>query len=105
MSVINLELPETLLKNIKAQAQRAQVSVEQYIVFTLTRQSTPAYEVKPATAEEVHEQELKFAALRQSLGQPDIEETKKVLQTREQVEPESDLDPPAAEMLQLKFNS
>lgn len=102
MSVVTLELPDTLLENIKAQAGKAQVSLEQYIVFTLSRLSTPAYEVKVATANEFREQEIKFAALRQSLGKPDIEAAKRVLAEREQAEPESDLDTQAVEVLRSK---
>jgi hypothetical protein len=105
MSVITLELPETLLRNIKAQAKQAKVSVEQYIVFTLSLQSTPAYKVKTATAKEIREQELKFAALRQSLGKPNLEATKKVLRKREQIEPESDLDSQTVKLLQSKFKT
>lgn len=105
MSVVTLELPETLLETIKQEAEQAKVSVEQYIVFTLSRQSNPHYKVIMATTDEIREQEIKFAALRQSLGQPSREITERVLQERESIEPEKDLNPQATEILQSKFKS
>lgn len=103
MSVVTLELPETLMETIKKEAAQAKVSVEQYIVFTLSRQSNTAYKVTPATPDEIREQELKFAALRQSLGNPNRNATKRVLQERGSIEPEKDLNPRAVEILQSKF--
>jgi crotonobetainyl-CoA:carnitine CoA-transferase CaiB-like acyl-CoA transferase len=103
MSTITIQLPDYLLQNLKTQAQQVKIPVEPYIAFTLSRQTSPAYEVKPATVEEIHEQELRLAALRQSLGQPDMAAARRFLTQREQVAPESDLDPQAAALLRSQF--
>ncbi len=105
MSVVILELPDKLLENLKEQAQKESMSVEQLIVFSLTRHATPTYSISKATPEEIHEQETRFAALRQSLGQASIEEARRVLAEREDVQPESDLDSRAVKTLRSKMKT
>ena len=71
MNAVTIQLPDPLLRHLEIQAQQVKIPVEQYIVFTLSRQTSPVYEVTTATEEEIRERELRLAALRQSLGQPD----------------------------------
>ena len=99
MSVLTVELPEQLLANLKAQASKENTSLEKLVVFALTRQATPAYKVTKATPQEIQEQRARFAALRQSLGKISLSEARRILDEREEVEPESDLDPQAAAVL------
>ena len=92
MSALTLDLPDHLLQNLKARAQKEQISVEQLIIFTLARQTTPAYSVEAVTDSEVREQERLHAALQQSLGHASPDEARQLLARREQVPPEADLD-------------
>ena len=103
MNTVTIQLPDHLLQNLKTQAQQVKIPVEQYIVFTPSRQTSPVYEVKTATAEEIQEQELRLAALRQSLGPPDVAAARCFLTQREQVAPESGLDPQATALLRAQL--
>ena len=46
MSRLTLRLPETLHRHLEILARREQISLNQYIVYALTRQSTLAYYVQ-----------------------------------------------------------
>lgn len=104
METLTLNLPEALSRNLRAEAQQAGVSLEDLVLFALTRLSTPAYTVQVVSEEERHRQETLRAALRQSLGPPaTIEEARRFLETRELVEPELDLDPVAVARLRASL--
>jgi hypothetical protein len=68
MSRLTLRLPETLHHQLSDAAKSEGISLNQYIVYALTRQVTTAYTVRPATASEIAEQRAAYAALRQGLG-------------------------------------
>ncbi len=104
METLTLNLPEALSRNLRAEAQQTGVSLEDLILFALTRLSTPAYTVQAVPEEERRRQETLRAALRQSLGPPaTIEEARRFLETREPVEPEPDLDPVAVAQLRASL--
>lgn len=103
MNTLTIRLSDHLLHSLQTQAQQVQVPLEQYIVFTLSRQTSPVYEVTPATTEEIQEQELRLAALQQSLGPPDVASARRFLAQREPVAPESDLDPQAVARLRSQL--
>lgn len=100
---INVKVPEPLFLNLAAQAKSEGVTLEEIVVYALTRQTTPVYEVRELTDENLREQERRHAALTQSLRkngrQISIKEAEKILATREQVEPESELDGETIEKL------
>lgn len=99
MSTLTLNLPDQLLRHLQFQAQRVGVSLEELILFTLIRQSTSGYEVNALSEDEVRDQELQRAALRQSLGLITKDEARQRLQARETVAPEAELDLAAAAIL------
>ena len=88
MGRLTVRLPETLHKELAALAQREGVSLNQYIVYALTRQVTLAYTVQTVPDQEVAQQRASFAAVLQSLGQASFDEIEAVLAEREPVEPE-----------------
>jgi hypothetical protein len=92
---INVKVPESLFLNLTAQAISEGVTLEEIVVYALTRQTTPAYQVREMTDEDLQAQERRHSALIQSLRknnrQISIEEAKKILSEREQIEPESKL--------------
>lgn len=105
MSDVTLNLPDHLLQNLKAQAHKERISVEQLIIFALARQTTPVYDVEAVTESEVREQALRHAALRQSLGCASQDEARRILTARERVAPESDLDAEAAARLRSHLSN
>jgi hypothetical protein len=78
------------------------VSLNQYIVYALTRQVTSAY-VPVAAAVSPAQQEQDFQALLKHLGQANSEAIAAVLDNRESVEPEAALTPEILERLQSRM--
>lgn len=105
MSTLTIHLPDQLLHNLQFQAQRAGLSLEELILFTLTRQSTTGCEVNALPEAEVQTQELRRAALRQSLGHVTKDEAKRRLQARATVAPEAELDSAAVASLRQHLSS
>jgi hypothetical protein len=93
MSRLTLRLPETLHQQLIHLAESEGVSLNQYIVYALTRQVTLAYTVQATSLEEVHQQQQAFQALLEDLGQASSSEVKAVLNKREVVQPEAELSP------------
>ena len=93
MGRFTLRLPETLHKELTALARQEGVSLNQYIVYALTRQVTSAHTGQATSEEQVVQQRVSFATLLQSLGQASLDEIESVLAERERVEAESELSP------------
>jgi hypothetical protein len=99
MNTLTLHLPDYLYRSLQTQAQKAGVTMEDLIVFSLTRQTSDEYRVEATTEAQQREQVAQHAALLQSLGRASKEEAQRILQMREQVKPEVDLDAVAAARL------
>jgi predicted HicB family RNase H-like nuclease len=93
MNRLTVQLPETLHQQLTHLAEGEGVSLNQYIVYALTRQVTMAYRVQAIPAEEVNQQQQDFQALLKNLGQASSTEVKSILDRREVVEPEAELSP------------
>jgi regulator of protease activity HflC (stomatin/prohibitin superfamily) len=92
MSRLTLRLPETLHQQLAHLAEREGVSLNQYIVYSLTRQIAPSYTVEVTSAEAINQQQA-FSALRKELGELSLMEAKSVLAQREVAQPEEALSP------------
>ncbi|MCS6909436.1 MAG: type II toxin-antitoxin system HicB family antitoxin [Anaerolineales bacterium] len=103
MSRLTLRLPETLHRQLKTLARNEAVSLNQYIVFALTRQATLAYTVQPVSEEEARRQQTAFAALLQSLGQASFDEIQRTLNRRRRVKPEKGLTPDTLKALKNRI--
>lgn len=88
MSRLTLRLPETLHQQLALLAKREGVSLNQYIVYALTRQTTITYGVQAVPDAEVELQQNAFQSLIRQLGQASPSEVKPVLGTREKTDPE-----------------
>lgn len=105
MGHIELNLPETLYHQIENVAQRENVSVDQYVIYALTRQITMGYTVFPLPEEDILEQEASFTKAVESLGPPaSPDEVKAFMARREIAEPERRLDPELVKHLQNKIS-
>lgn len=93
MSRMTLRLPETLHRALEEQATREGVSLNQYIVFALSRQSTIDYITLPVPEHTVREQRARYNALVGGLRRGSPEEVDAALATRDVVQPEADLAP------------
>jgi len=93
MGRLTLRLPESLHRQLESRARQEKVSLNQYLVYALTRHVAMAYMVTPIPEEAVQQQREAFAALLESLGQASSAEIRQALDEREEVAPESGLDP------------
>ena len=91
MSRLTLRLPETLHRQLEVQARREGVSLNQFIVYALTRQLTQGYTVYTLPEEAIGQQQAQFDTLRRQLGQASPEVLHSTLAARNQAEPEPEL--------------
>jgi len=103
MSRLTLRLPETLHRQLEQLAQSEETSLNQYIVYALTRQVTLAYTVRPLPDKAIAEQKAGFTALLQSLGQASFDEIEQVMAEREKVEPEKGLTPELVQAIKSRI--
>lgn len=96
MSRMTVRLPASLHQQLDRLAQEEGVSMNQYVVYALTRQAGMLYELVPTTATERQEERQRWEALRERLESRYTADAVRVaLQDREVVEPEPDLSPSA----------
>jgi len=103
MSRLTLRLPETLHQQLVYLAEGEGVSLNQYIVYALTRQAALAHALQVVPEAEVEQQQQAFQLLIKQLGQASSVEIDSVLATREQAEPESDLGSDVVARLQERI--
>jgi hypothetical protein len=92
MGRLTLRLPESLHRQLESRARQEHVSLNQYLVYALTRQIAMTYMVTPMPEEAVQQQREAFVALLENLGQASSTETRQALAEREEVAPEPGLD-------------
>lgn len=102
MSRLTLRLPDSLHGQLEALAEQEAVSLNQYIVYALTRQVTLAYTVQHVPEKAIREQRAAYNALLQSLGQASAAEIAAALDAREAVTPEEGLTTEVLERLQQR---
>jgi len=93
MSHVTLQLPETLHHQLASHAQREGVSLQQYILYALTRQLAHTYTVHVISEEGVAQQQAQFAALLEELGSAPPAALTAALAAREPSAPEPELTP------------
>lgn len=93
MGRLTLRLPETLHRQLEQQAKSEGISLNQYLVYALTRQVASGYRVTVLPERAVREQREAYQVLRHKLGSASDDEVRQVLAGREKVAPEPDLDP------------
>jgi hypothetical protein len=103
MSRLTLRLPDTLHHQLEELATNESISLNQYIVYALTRQVTLAYTVQALPEKALAEQRAAYSALLQNLGGASFEQIQKVLREREPAKPERGLTPEVVEKLKKKM--
>ncbi|RME89780.1 MAG: toxin-antitoxin system HicB family antitoxin [Anaerolineae bacterium] len=102
MSRLTLRLPDSLHRQLEALARSESVSLNQYIVYALTRQVAQAYAVQALPEKTIVGQRAAYTALLQNLGRASFEEIRQVLDEREEVEPERGLTPEVLDQLKKR---
>ncbi|MDX9991987.1 MAG: toxin-antitoxin system HicB family antitoxin [Anaerolineales bacterium] len=103
MSRLTLRLPDSLHRQLEQTAENEQISLNQYIVYALTRQLTLAYNVQALSDKVVAEERAAYSALLQTLGRASFDEIQRALAAREAVAPEAGLTPEVMENLRAKM--
>lgn len=103
MGRFTLRLPETLHHDLEVRAEQEGVSLNQYIVYALTRQTSSRYTMQTVPPESVREQRARYDALLNRLGEPSPEATEAFLAEREPTEPETGLTPDVVERVREKI--
>lgn len=104
MSEITLQLPETLHNQFDLLARQEGVSLNQYVLYALTRQVTDGYVIQRLTPDEVAKQAMDFAARRARWGAATSDKTvDQILAEREIAEPEPDLTPDLVAKLRARI--
>lgn len=103
MSRLTLRLPESLHRQLEALASREQTSLNQFIVYALTRQVTQAYLIHEHSEDAVDKQRSEFVALQKKLGQTSSKIIDRRLAERELVEPEKELTSKDIKRLQSRI--
>lgn len=105
MSRLTLRLPETLHRQLANLAEREGISLNQYIVYALTRQVSSAYTVETISQENLLKQQENFNNLLAQLEKADTKKVEKALSQREIVDPEPELTPDIINRLKTKIKN
>jgi hypothetical protein len=105
MSRLTLRLPDTLHQQLIHLAESEGVSLNQYIVYALTRQSSTNYTVQAIPKQETTQQQSDFTNLLQKLGKATPTEIEIALSEREVVEPEKELTPEIIAQFQQRLET
>lgn len=100
MSRLTLRLPDTLHKLLSQRANREGISLDQYIVYALTREATLSHIVQAVS--DTDSQRTAFTTLLEKLGRASFDEIRSVLDDRESVAPENGLGPDTVARLKRK---
>ncbi|PZO42740.1 MAG: toxin-antitoxin system HicB family antitoxin [Pseudanabaena frigida] len=103
MSRLTLRLPDTLHQQLIHLAESEGVSLNQYIVYALTHQSSINYIVQLLLKQETNQQQSDFTNLLQKLGKASPTEIEIALSERESVETEKELTPEIIAQFQQRF--
>ncbi|MDX1440719.1 MAG: YlcI/YnfO family protein [Rubricoccaceae bacterium] len=90
MGRFTLRLPESLHEELEARARKEGVSLNQYVVYALTRQVASAYTIQVLPEEAVKEQRERYETLLANLGESSLSATKAFLAERDAAGNEAD---------------
>jgi uncharacterized protein YpbB len=103
MSRLTLRLPDSLHRQLEELANHEAVSLNQYIVYALTRQTTLAYTLQAVPERAIAEQRAAYTALLQSLGETSSQHIQEALAERESVPAEEGLSPEVVDRLRQRM--
>jgi hypothetical protein len=105
MGRFTLRLPQTLHYELESRAQQEGVSLNQYIVYALTRQVASSYTVHRVSDEELLAQRKRYDELLRNLGEPDEAAMETFLAEREMAGPDEILPDEILTAVRSKINA
>lgn len=105
MGRMTLRMPDTLHQELGARARIEGVSLNQFIVYSLTRQVSSSYIVREVPPEEIVAQRERFEKLIESLNRTSREDTKRILAERELAPPEERVSDEVARRFYAKIEA
>ncbi len=107
MSRLTLRLPETLHQQLTQVAEQEGVSLNQYIVYALTRQTvnSPPHGTLASFNSEIDQQRLSFESLKAKLGKASPADIEAMLTNREIASGKPELDTEMIDRLRTKIKS
>lgn len=105
MSRMTVRLPETLHNKLESLAQQEGVSLNQYIVYALTQQSTLTYTIQETPTRVLAEQRAAYLARLEDGPLATDEEFEQVMREREPIEPEPELTPELVARVRRKMSN
>ena len=106
MSRLTLRLPETLHQQLAKVAEQEGVSLNQYIVYALTRQTSSVSQLQgSSTDREVDRQQSLFESLKDRLGEASSSDIDTILADRVVVDCEPELTPETIDRLRAKITA
>ena len=105
MSRLTLRLPETLHQQLTNLAEEEGISLNQYIVYVLTRQVASAHTVQVISEADRQQQQQNFDNLIAQLGKANEQEIEKILSQREVVQTEPELTPDLVNRLKTRIQN
>ncbi|MCB0077900.1 MAG: toxin-antitoxin system HicB family antitoxin [Anaerolineales bacterium] len=90
MGRFTVRLPDSLHQQLEAQARIEGVSLNQYVVYSLTQSVSSAVTIQLLPESEIQQQRKRFEALLEQLGAPDRSVAEAFLANRDQDTPNED---------------
>lgn len=103
MRRFTLRLPETLYQRLELLASSEGVSLNQYLLYSLTQHAARAYRVYPVAKEEIERQQAKYDELIKALGTVPDSEFDAIVAEGDVAEPNSLVAPELAARLEAKI--
>lgn len=100
MSRLTVRLPATLHQQLARMAEDEGVSLNQYVVYALTRQMSASYTVRALSEDDVARQKQRLTSQIEQLDKAPSADIERALAARDVVEPESELTPDLIARLQ-----
>jgi hypothetical protein len=105
LSEVTLQLPKTLRRNLETLAEREEVPLAQYIIYVLSCRIPGGYTVQVVPEDDATAQKASFDDFLKKWGKISASEADRILEERENAEPEVDLTPELISKLQKRLNS
>jgi hypothetical protein len=103
MRRVTLRLPETLFKRLELLADSEGVSLNQYLIYSLTQHVARAYRVDPVPKDEIARQHAQYHELIEALGAVSDRDFDAILAEGEPVESDTQLDPDLVARVEAKI--
>ncbi len=105
MRRFTLRLPETLYQRLELLASGEGVSLNQYLLYSLTQHASRAYRVDPVSKEEIERQRAKYDELIKKLGSVSDAKFDAILAEGKLAELDSTIEPELAARIEAKITA